>query len=332
LVWDIAVPIFSGRAGTARIGLSESVITQNVLLLMSQVLLTTILVLAIGLLAAAFLVFVVSRPITELVSATRAVAQGDFSPRVRRWADDEIGELAEAFNTMTVELASSDEIRREREDLRRQLLEGVIATQEDERRRIARELHDSTAQNLTSLMVGLKNLAAISDNSQVHSQAQDLRSITGQVLDDVHNIAFQLRPTTLDDLGLPAAIERLVHDWRKRHQIQADSVVHLGGQRLPENVETALYRIIQEALTNVARHAEARSVSILVERRENEVVAVVEDDGKGLAPVDLTGGRLGVAGMRERAELLGGKMTIESTPGSGTSFYIQIPIPHAEGE
>ena len=332
LVWDIAVPIFSGRAGTARVGLSESVITQSVLMLTSQILLTTVLVLAIGLIAAAFLVYVVSRPITELVVVTRQVAKGDFAPRVRRWANDEIGELAEAFNAMTSELAHSDEIRSEREDLRRQLLEGVIATQEDERRRISRELHDSTAQNLTSLMVGLKNLDAISDNLQVHLLTQDLRTITGQVLDDVHNIAFQLRPTALDDLGLPAAIERLVHEWQKRHQIRADTVVHLGDKRLPENIETALYRIIQEALTNVARHAGARSVSVLVERRINEVVAVVEDDGKGLDPADLARGRLGVAGMRERAELLDGKMTIESTPASGTSIFIQIPIQLTEGE
>ncbi len=332
LVWDIGVPIFDGHAGTARVGLSESVITKNVLMLTSQVLITTVVVLAIGLAAAAFLIFVLSRPITELVVATRSVAKGDFAPRVRRWADDEIGELADAFNTMTAELAHSDEIRREREDLRRQLLQGVIATQEDERRRIARELHDSTAQNLTSLMVGLKNLNTLCDNSQLHVQAQDLRAITGQVLDDVHNIAFQLRPTALDDLGLPAAIERLVHEWQKRHQIPADSVVHLGDQRLPENVETALFRIIQEALTNVARHAEARNVSVLVERRANEVVAVVEDDGKGLELADLARGRLGVAGMRERAELLGGKMTIESSTSSGTSLFIQIPIPRIEGE
>ncbi|MCX6066428.1 MAG: ATP-binding protein [Chloroflexi bacterium] len=100
----------------------------------------------------------------------------------------------------------------------------------------------------------------------------------------------------------------------------------------PENVETALFRIIQEALTNVARHAEARNVSVLVERRANEVVAVVEDDGKGLELADLARGRLGVAGMRERAELLGGKMTIESSTSSGTSLFIQIPIPRIEGE
>ncbi len=331
-VWDIAVPVLDGQAGTARIGLSYNVVKKTVLDLTTQMLLATAFILALSLLAATILVFLLTRPILELVSATRAVADGNFSSHVRHWADDELGELADSFNAMAAELARADEIRQEHELLRRQLIEGVIATQEDERRRIARELHDSTAQNLTSLMVGLKNLVMISDNSQIHSQAQDLRTIAGQVLDDVHNIAFQMRPTALDDLGLPAAIERLVHEWQKCYQIPADSVVHLGSQRLPENIETALYRIVQEALTNVARHAGARSVSVLVERRANEVVAVVEDDGKGLDFADLTKGRLGVAGMRERAELLGGKMTIESTPKAGTSLFIQIPVPHVEGE
>jgi signal transduction histidine kinase len=331
LVWDVAVPIFDGRAGTARVGLSGAIINQVVLSITSQMLITMVFVLALSLLAAASLTFVLTRPILELVAATRVIAKGDFTPRVRRWADDEIGELAEAFNAMSAELARADEIRREREVLRRQLLEGVIAAQEEERRRIARELHDSTSQSLTSLMVGLKTLDTLCDHPQVHSHARDLRNITGQVLQDVHEIAFQLRPAALDDLGLPAAIERLTQEWQKRYQILTDVTVHLGDERLPDNVETALYRIVQEALTNVARHAGARFVSVLVERRTQEVIAVIEDDGKGMHPTRLPAGRLGVAGMRERAELIGGKLTIESAAGAGTSLFIQIPIPQPEG-
>jgi len=108
-------------------------------------------------------------------------------------------------------------------------------------------------------------------------------------------------------------------------------VIHLGAERLPGSLETALYRIIQEALTNVARHAGAKNVSALVERRAREVVAVVEDDGLGFDSAHLNGSRLGVAGMRERAELLGGKLTIESAPGAGTSLFVQIPLPQTEG-
>ena len=333
VVWDIAVPIFDGQAGVARVGLSSQGIQRVLLDLTSQVLLTTSFVLGLSLLAAAFLTFILTRPILELVEATRAVSRADLSHRVRRWADDEIGELAVAFNQMTAELERMEEIRQEREVLRRQLLYNVITVQEDERRRIARELHDSTSQGLTSLMVGLRNLESACDNPQVHIQTQDLRRLTGSLLDDVHNLALQLRPIALDDLGLAAALDRLASDWQKRHHIAVDVAVHLGTQRLPENVETALYRIVQEALANIARHAQARSASLLIERRQNEVVAVVEDDGQGFEAAQMQGhGRLGLLGVQERAELLGGRMTIESTPGQGTSLFVQIPIADQPGE
>jgi len=319
------------QAGIARVGISNQSVQRVLLDLTSQVLLTTVLVLGVSLLAATFLTFVLTRPILELVEAARAVGQGDFCRRVRRWANDEIGDLAEAFNQMAIELARADEVRRERELLRRQLLERVIAAQEEERRRIARELHDSTSQSLTSLMVGLRTLDSACDNPQVHGHTHELRQVAGQVLEDVHNLAVQLRPAILDDLGLSAALERLAQEWQKRYHIRADVVVNLGGKRLPDPIETALYRILQEALTNVARHARAKSVSVLVERRQKEIVAVIEDDGQGF---DLErvhrDGHLGLLGIRERAELLGGRLTIESSPGRGTSLYIRLPLAHPE--
>jgi len=158
LVWDVAVPVLGGKAGTARVGLSNQGVRRVLLDLTSQVALTTTVVLVMSLLAATFLTFVLTRPILDLVEATRAIGRGDFSLRVRRWANDEIGELAEAFNLMASELERADEVRRERELLRRQLFERVIISQEEDRRRISRELHDSTSQNLTSLMVGLRAL------------------------------------------------------------------------------------------------------------------------------------------------------------------------------
>lgn len=330
IVWDVAVPVFEGRAGTARVGISSQSIRRILLDLTSQVLLTTLAVLGLSLLAAAFLTIILTRPIIELVEATRAVARGDFSRRVRRWANDEIGELAEAFNQMTSELSRMEDLRRERELLRRQLLERVITAQEEERKRIARELHDSTSQTLTSLLVGLRMMETNCVGCAVHNRAQELRQIAAQTLDEVHDLAMQLRPRLLDDLGLAAALRRLVNDWQARHQIMVDVLIHLGDQRLPSPVETALYRIVQETLTNVARHAQASSVSVLVERRGKEAVVVVEDDGVGFNPGNKAGGgkehHLGILGMRERAELLGGHLTIESAPGAGTSVFVQIPI------
>ena len=327
LIWDTAVPIFNERAGTVRLGLSDARLRNAVQSLTIQLALMIAFVSALGILVATFLTFLLTRPVRELVSATQAVAKGDFSPRLARWADDEFGDLAEAFNAMTTELGNTNEIRQEREELRRQLLEKVIATQEDERRRIARELHDSTSQNLTSLMVGLKNLQDSCSEPNIENQAESLRRVAAQTLEEVHDISMRLRPRILDDLGLAAAMEQLTREWQARHKLPVDLVIHIGQERLPGEIETAIYRIVQESLTNAARYSGARSVSVLVERRGEQVIAIVEDDGRGFAPSLSPNERhLGLAGMRERAELLDGKLTIESWPGAGTSIHVQIPI------
>ncbi len=314
LVWDTAVPILDGKIGTARIGLSDASMRAALSTLTTQLLLTIVFVSAIGVLVAAFLTWILTRPILALVTATKAVAKGDFTPRVPRWADDEIGDLADAFNAMTEELAHTEELRRERETLRRQLMEKVIATQEDERRRIARELHDSTSQNLTSLIVGLRMMEAQCVHCPSPTKAADLRQLASHTLEEVHDLSMRLRPRVLDDLGLAAALERLAHEWQARYKIPVDVVIQLD-ERLPGEIETALYRIVQEALTNIARHAQAKSASILVEKRGGSVRAIVEDDGVGFDPSAQLGERhLGLLGMRERAELLGGTLTIESAP------------------
>ncbi len=335
LVWDSAVPILDGKIGTARIGLSDASVRAAVSTLTAQLILTILLVSIAGVLVAVFLTWILTRPIIALARATQAVAKGDFSPRVPRWANDEIGDLAEAFNAMTEELARTDELRKEREVLRRQLLEKVIATQEDERRRIARELHDSTSQNLTSLIVGLRIMETNCANCASQTKATDLRDVASKTLDEVHDLSMRLRPRVLDDLGLSAALERLVSEWQARYKIPVDVAIQLG-ERLSGEVETALYRIIQETLTNIARHAKAKSASILIERYGDMVRAIVEDNGIGFdAQENHSERHLGLLGMRERAELLNGTVTIESSVDHGTSVFIEIPIspplPSGEG-
>ncbi|CAG0987179.1 two-component system, NarL family, sensor histidine kinase UhpB [Anaerolineales bacterium] len=325
-VWDTAVPILDGKVGTVRIGLSDETMQAALSTLTAQLLLTIVLVSAAGILVAVFLTWILTRPILSLVHATQLVAKGDFSPRVLRWADDEIGDLADAFNAMTEELARTDELRRERESLRRQLLEKVITTQEDERRRIARELHDSTSQNLTSLIVGLRIMETNCAQCAAQSKATDLRQVASKTLDEVHDLSMRLRPRALDDLGLAAALERLVSEWQTRYKIPVDVIIHLS-ERLPGDVETALYRIVQETLTNIGRHAKSKSASILIEKHGDTVRAIVEDDGIGFDVNTNYGERhLGLLGMRERAELLNGTLTIESTPERGTSIFIEIPL------
>ena len=273
------------------------------------------------------------RPIRRLRDSAHAVQAGNLTHRVPVDRPDEIGELAAAFNAMTAELERSRTELAAKEEMRARLLEQVITAQEDERKRIARELHDETSQALTSLMVGLKVLEQRPDLADGKEALADLRALTAKTLDAVHDLSLQLRPSVLDDLGLVPAMERLVTDFGRTHGIPVafETNVH-GGPRLPPAVETTLYRIGQEALTNVARHSGARSVSLILERRGGVVTLILEDDGRGFdVPRRLAGGgdgrALGIFGMRERATLLGGTLTIESTPGAGATIFVEIPLP-----
>ncbi len=328
-VWDIAVPIFDGRIGTMRVGLSEASMQQTVTAITWQLLLTTVLVSAFGVAAATFLTWILTRPILSLVRAAQAVERGDLTPRVSRWADDEIGDMAEAFNAMTEGLAKAARERAEREQLRARYVNGVITAQEEERKRVARELHDGTGQALTSLLVSLRTLEDLCDRPLVRERVTELRKMVGDTLKEVHELAVQLRPSVLDDLGLPAAIERHIADYCRLYEISIDLAIHgLGGQRLPAAVETTLYRIIQEALANVARHAQAQTASVLLEKRDNMALVIVEDDGRGFDPhtVNRNDRHLGLYGIRERVKLFGGKFTVESEPGKGTSLFVEIPL------
>lgn len=328
-VRDTAVPIFDGRAGTARLGLSDAQARQTIDTITGQLLLTTVMVSVIGISAAGFLTWILTRPILDLVVATQAVGRGDLTYRVARWADDEIGKLSDAFNTMIEALGRAEADRQEREQMRQHYVHGVISAQEDERKRIARELHDSTSQSLTSLIIGLKTLEDSCQQCRKQDHVIELRSIAGQTLDDVHALSVQLRPSVLDDLGLAEAVRRHVADCQRRTPLEIDlAVAGLDGRRLPPEIETALYRIVQEGLTNIIRHANARTASIFIEYNEGKVLVVIEDDGQGFDAdhIQHQDGHLGLYGIRERAELLSGKVEIETQAGQGTSLYVEIPV------
>lgn len=333
-VWDAAVPIFDGRAGTARVGLSLASLDLTVASVTGQLLLTTVLVAAISITAAALLTWALTRPIMRLVALAEAVGRGDFSRRAPVWAGDEVGALTDAFNVMSGALAEAEQERAGREQLRAQYVSGVIAAQEDERKRIARELHDSTSQSLTSLLIGLRALADRDGTPEVRLQVEELRGVVGRTLEELHTLARQLRPSVLDDLGLAEAMRRYVADCHARGGIAIDlALLGLADRRLPPEVETALYRIVQEALTNIIRHAGAQTASVCIERRLSSVRAIIEDDGCGFEPAAIPPeGHLGVHGIRERAELLGGTLTIESEPGHGTSLFVELPLATSLGE
>jgi two-component system, NarL family, sensor histidine kinase DevS len=210
------------------------------------------------------------------------------------------------------------------ERVQRDSLRRVVEAQELERGRLARELHDETGQALTSILLGLRAVEEAKSDDDRDAAAFDLRELVVSTLQDVRRLAVELRPKALDDFGLLPALERLAHTFTEQVGIETDVEASLGETRLPEEVETALYRLVQEALTNVVKHSRARHVSISLVRKAGSVSAVIEDDGIGFSEPSKVG--IGLIGMRERVGLLDGRFEIESTPGRGTTIVAEVPV------
>ena len=208
----------------------------------------------------------------------------------------------------------------------REALQRVVTAQELERRRLARELHDETGQALTSILLGLRAIDDTAEAPAAKQAVEDVRELVRSTLQDVRQLAVDLRPKALDDFGLVAAVERLAHAFAEQTGIAVEFVPTLSERRLPFEVETALYRIVQETLTNVVKHARASRVSVVLTRKDDSVSMIVEDDGVGFDPARTRDDGLGLVGMRERVGLLGGRLTVESRPGAGTTFVAEVPL------
>ena len=227
--------------------------------------------------------------------------------------------LAETFaNRAAVALDLSERV--ERDALRR-----VVAAQEAERRRLARELHDETGQALTSILLGLGSLEDSLDGDDERTAVKSVRELVVHTLQSVRQLAVDLRPKVLDDFGLVPALERLTAVLREQSGLDVEFLSRIEG-RLPEEVETALYRIVQEALTNVVKHANARQVSVVLARKDRMVTALIEDDGRGFDPAATREGGFGVEGMRERMALLDGTLKVESRRNAGTTVKVEVPV------
>ncbi len=235
-----------------------------------------------------------------------------------RFTEDDL-RLAEAFAARAAIAVDLSE-RVTRDALRR-----AVDTQELERRRLARELHDEIGQDLTSLLLGLKTIENSKSKEELNQATAALRELVVTALHDVRRLAVELRPKALDDFGLVPALERLAMTFGEQTGMVVELEDRLGGLRLPSDVETALYRIVQEALTNVVKHAQAQHVSILLTWKEGRVAAVIEDDGRGFDPRAETEG-LGLLGIRERLDLLGGHIVMESTKGTGTTLVAEVAL------
>jgi signal transduction histidine kinase len=311
--------------GHVEVKLSTASVDHSVGWLTGRLARTTAAIALIGILASWGLTRLITRPLEELVNLAWEVQDGQYGGTAPVRVGDEIGELATAFNEMSGALAEKE---RAGQVLRRQ----VLAAQEEERRRVARELHDETGQALTSLIAGLGALEAKEASAGGAGPVVELRRMAEQTLQDVHDLAVTLRPSVLDDVGLVPAVERHCATVEARFGLPV-SFRHLGmeGPRLRAEMEVAIYRLIQEAVTNAVRHGRARTVHVLLEREDRRVLLVVADDGRGFAANTwrtdaVRGGHLGLRGMEERVQLFGGSFCVDSGPGAGTLVWAQMPV------
>lgn len=263
-------------------------------------------------------------PLDRLQTAVDAVRQG--LPQVRvdpgPTSDDRFDRLADTFNQM---LSQLEENAQRLQQLPRQILQA----QESERHRLARDLHDEAAQALTSLLVHLRLLERAHTPAEAQGRVQELRQLTAQALEEVRRVALDLRPTILDDLGLGPALAWRVDEINKLDGMHATIKIEGLAARLPREIELVFYRVGQEALSNIARHAGAETVTVLLQQQNGQITLAIVDDGQGFAPATpspAAGHGFGLLGMRERLGMIGGTLAIRSTPGQGTAIIADAPF------
>ena len=244
--------------------------------------------------------------------------------RVRRAAENA---LAAANTSLEAEVCE----RRAAEDQIKALFRRLVTTQEEERQRIARDIHDQVGQQITALRMNLEAVRSrLGVEPSLIEQVERMQRLAEELDRSIDFLTWELRPAALDHLGLPAALHSLVSGWSERFGIAAEfEASGTDGLRLASNVEANLYRLAQEALHNVLKHSGASHVSVFLEHLGDRVVLVIEDNGRGFRPADgRPSGHLGLVSMRERATLVGGEFDVESAPGEGTSVLIRVPVGH----
>jgi signal transduction histidine kinase len=296
----------------------------------------------------------VALPVVALTRAAETIAAGDLTGVIPRLGDDEVGRLAQALEKMrrslvdligvvaeantrlearvierTAQLGEANEQLREREVALARLYEKVVSAQEDERKRIARELHDDTSQSLAALVMAIDgSLAAL--RAGLTPRLEEAKALAVRTIEEVHRMILDLRPSVLDDLGLQSAIRWYAERHLTGRGVSVRCEFDAPDRRFPAAFETALFRVCQEAMSNIARHAHAESVLIQLSEDGGEIRIEIEDDGRGFEPDNVSHAErrhFGLMGIEERVEILGGKVVIDSAPGQGTRIRLAVPLP-----
>jgi two-component system, NarL family, sensor histidine kinase UhpB len=253
------------------------------------------------------------RPLNELVDRMRSHDPLSPGRRVRVEGGPAVAALAQTFNEML------DRLESERRDSARR----ALLAQEGERRRLARELHDEVGQTLTGVMLQVEGLAGVIPE-ELREQLDELRETARHGTEDVRRIASRLRPEALEHLGLRSALAALATSFGEQAKVRVERRLD-DGPPLPEEQELVVYRVAQEALTNVARHADATQVQLRLQRTDEQIILAVRDDGRGL-PRTASPSSHGIQGMRERAMLIGAQLSIIGPPNGGTEVQLSIPL------
>ncbi len=333
-ILDVSFPVSNNKLGAIRVGISinhmkDSFFRQESPLFLKNVILILIFTFIFMLSIFKIIAWWFLTPVIKLYEATEKVKTGDYSVQITAKGHDEIGKLSNSFTEMALILKEAEQDRIKNEGLRKDFIKKIINAQEEERREISRSLHDIFGQFLSSLKIKLRMLDdydcndAVEVKSKIHQISNDIT----EGFNLVHDMAKNLRPSMLDEIGLINTIKQYIADVVKNNPAMKINFypVNFDDCRLDKNLEINIYRIIQEAVLNIIRHACANSVTIILERYEGKIRGVIDDNGMGFGCCGEDYEHLGIDGMKERAKLFGGELAVESEKNLGTVVKFYIP-------
>jgi signal transduction histidine kinase len=334
---EVIVPVENGAIGYVRVGMSEKSTQQLLSLKLYEFFITTLLVCLLAAMGSTYLAYLIIHPMRNLTKAAQQIQQGNFYVQTEIKTEDEVGRLAGVFNEMIESLKEKDfennrllKELRAKEEIRTVLLNKLFTIQEDERKRISRELHDETSQSMASLLAYMKVLLSKLTDEKQRVLLLDARNVAINVLGGLRKMAVELRPPVLDDLGIVAAMDKYITNFSNQQDLMVSFFPPDEKLIINNQIALTLYRILQESLTNISKHAYATSVNITLEQDTGSIILRIDDNGLGIRSGAIEAARqknrLGIYGMKERVELLGGNFTFHSISGQGTTITVIIPI------
>jgi signal transduction histidine kinase len=322
LIYDRLIPVLKGRIGYLQVGVNTSIIDHEMSILSNSIFHILCIAIFVGFLLAIALTRLVTQPVSHLVKVTRRIRDGDFDAKAKISTHDEIGQLSFAMNELTHSLRDYRQQVKDKEKRLQQLINRIVAIQEQERLLISRELHDEVGHSVLSLLLIL--------GPERPDEIPGLRQKLQDLVATIRHLAWGLRPAILDDYGLDSALSKYTQEQSLHSGIRLDYSYRRVGKvgNLPKMVNISLYRVVQESFANIVRYAKVDSASLSIIHEPAKIMLLMEDSGVGFDTENLkkSDWGLGLMGMRERIETIGGTFYLESYPHKGTIIQIEVPL------